>query len=117
MAILGVAGKLERPCPQLQCQPEHHFETARAANGRPYAMQAIMDEWKAGGAVKDELGRTVRLDKTARGSGDTIIDSLHVESLEQPELRKKSFLARPAGEHLSSHEANRAIPSPLSTRH
>jgi hypothetical protein len=56
-----------------------------------YAMQAIMDEWKAGGAVKDELGGTARLDKTARGSGDTVIDSLQVESLERPELRQKAF--------------------------
>jgi hypothetical protein len=56
-----------------------------------YAMRAIVDEWKAGGAVKDELGGTVRVDKTARGSVDTIIDSLQVESLEQPEVRKKAF--------------------------
>jgi len=57
-----------------------HRNTAGA-----YAMQAIIDEWKAEGAVKDELGETVRLDKPARGSVDTIIDSLQVESLEQPE--------------------------------
>ena len=63
-----------------------HRNTAGA-----YAMQAIIDEWKGGGAVKDELGGTVRLDKTARGSADTIIDSLQVESLEQPEERKKAF--------------------------
>jgi len=63
-----------------------HRDTAGA-----YAKQAIIDEWNAGGAVKDELGGTVRLDKTARGSGDTIIDSLRVESLEQPEERKKAF--------------------------
>ena len=55
------------------------------------AIQAIIDEWKAGGAVKDELGGTVRLDKTTLGSADTIIDSLQVESLEQPEERKKAF--------------------------
>ena len=54
-------------------------------------MQVIIDEWKAGGAVKDELGGTVRLDKATRGSADTIIDSLAVESLEQPEARKKAF--------------------------
>jgi hypothetical protein len=46
-----------------------HRNTAGA-----YARQAIIDEWKAGGAVKDELGGTVRLDKTTLGSVDTIID-------------------------------------------
>ena len=56
-----------------------------------YAKQAIIDEWQAGGPVKGELGGTVRLDKTAMGSVDTIIDSLRVESLEQPEERKKAF--------------------------
>jgi len=35
---------------------------------------------EAGGAVKDELGGTVRLDKTTLGSVDTIIDRLQVES-------------------------------------
>ena len=54
-------------------------------------MQAIVDEWTAGGAVNDELGGTVRLDKPARGSVDSIIDSLQVESLEQLEERKKAF--------------------------
>jgi hypothetical protein len=37
------------------------------------------------------LGGTVRLGKTALGNADTIIDSLQVESLEQPEERKKAF--------------------------
>ena len=54
-------------------------------------MQAIVDEWRAGGAVKDELGGTAKLSKTTRGTLDTIIDSLQVESLEQPEVRKKAF--------------------------
>ena len=54
-------------------------------------MQAIVDEWKAGGAVKDELGGTARLYKTKRGTLDTIIDSLEVGSLDQPEIRKKAF--------------------------
>ena len=54
-------------------------------------MQAIVDEWKAGGAVKDELGGTAKLSKTTRGTLDTIINSLQVESLEQPEVRKKAF--------------------------
>ena len=54
-------------------------------------MQAIVDEWKAGGAVKDELGGTVRLYKVAGGSLDSIIDSLEVGSLEQPEVRKEAF--------------------------
>ena len=61
-----------------------------------YAMQAIVDEWKAGGAVKDELGGTARLYtgrmyKVAGDSPDSIIDSLKVGSLEQPEVRKKAF--------------------------
>jgi hypothetical protein len=56
-----------------------------------YAMQAIVDEWKAGGAVKDQLGGTAKLSKTTRGTLDTIIDSLEVGSLEQPEVRKKAF--------------------------
>ena len=56
-----------------------------------YAMQAIVDEWKAGGAVKDQLGGTANLSKTTRGTLDTIIDSLEVGSLEQPEVRKKAF--------------------------
>jgi hypothetical protein len=63
-----------------------HRDTAGA-----YAKQAIIDEWNAGGGVRDELGGTVRLGKTALGSMDTIIDSLQVESLEQPEERKKAF--------------------------
>jgi hypothetical protein len=56
-----------------------------------YAMQAVVDEWKAGDAVKDQLGGTARLDKTARGTVDTIIESLQVGPLEQPEVRKKAF--------------------------
>src|SRR5215469_5846693 len=38
-----------------------------------YAMQAILDEWKAGGAVKNELGGTAKLSKPTRGTLDTII--------------------------------------------
>jgi hypothetical protein len=56
-----------------------------------YAMQAIVDEWKAGGAVKEELVGTVRLYKTAGGSVDSIIESLEVGPLEQPEVREKAF--------------------------
>jgi hypothetical protein len=56
-----------------------------------YAVQVILDEWKAGGTVKDELGGTAKLSKTTRGTLDTIIDSLQVESLEKPEDRKKAF--------------------------
>jgi hypothetical protein len=54
-------------------------------------MRAIVDEWKAGGTVKDQLGGTAKLSKTTRGTLDTIIDSLQVEPLEQPEVRKKAF--------------------------
>jgi hypothetical protein len=46
---------------------------------------------KAGGALKDQLGGTAKLSKTTRGTLDTIIDSLEVGSLEQPEVRKKAF--------------------------
>ena len=46
---------------------------------------------KRGGAVKDELSGTAKLSKTTRGTLDTIIDSLEVGSLEQPEVRKKAF--------------------------
>jgi hypothetical protein len=56
-----------------------------------YAMQTIVNEWKAGGAVRDELGKTVRPYKVAGGSLDSIIDSLQVGSLEQPKARKKAF--------------------------
>ena len=54
-------------------------------------MRSIVDEWKAGGAVKDQLGGTAKLSTTTRGTLDTIIDSLQVESLEKPEDRKKAF--------------------------
>jgi hypothetical protein len=54
-------------------------------------MRAIVDEWKAGGAVKDQLGGTAKLSKTTRGTLETIIDSLQVGSLEQPEVGKKAF--------------------------
>ena len=56
-----------------------------------YAMQTIVDEWKAGGAVKDELGGTVGLYKVAGGSVDSIIDRLRVGSFEQPEVREEAF--------------------------
>jgi hypothetical protein len=67
-----------------------------------YAMQAIVDEWKAGGAVKDELAGTARLYtgrlyKVAGDSRDSIIDSLQVGSLEQPEVRKRRFPGSPSG--------------------
>ena len=54
-------------------------------------MRAILDEWKAGGAVKNQLGETAKLTKTTLGTLDTIIDSLQVGSLEQPEVRQKAF--------------------------
>jgi len=56
-----------------------------------YAMQAVLDEWNAGGAVKNELGATAKLSKTTRGTLDTIIDSLTVASLDETEVRKKAF--------------------------
>ena len=51
---------------------------------------------KRGGSVKDELGGTARLYtgrlyKVAGDSPDSIIDSLQVASLEQPEVRKQAF--------------------------
>jgi hypothetical protein len=54
-------------------------------------MRTIVDEWKTGGPVKDQLGGTAKLYKTARGTVDTIIDSLPVGPLDQPEVRKKAF--------------------------
>lgn len=56
-----------------------------------YAVRAILDEWKAGGPVREELGGTAKLDKTMRGNVDTIIDTLQVEALERPEARKEAF--------------------------
>ena len=56
-----------------------------------YALQAVVDEFKAGGAIRDELGGTVRLYRVAGDSRDSLIDSSQVGSLEQPELRKKAF--------------------------
>jgi len=53
-----------------------------------YAMQRIVDDWDA---LKEKLGGTARLDKTARGTRDTIIDSCRVGSLGQPEMREKAF--------------------------
>ena len=50
-------------------------------------MQAIVDDWEA---IKGELGGTARPYKVGDGR-PTIIDSLQVESLEQPEARKKAF--------------------------
>ena len=67
------------------------FLSCRRNTPGAYAMEAILDEWKAGGAVKDELGETVTLAKTTLGNVDTIIDRLQVESLEQPDVRKKAF--------------------------
>jgi hypothetical protein len=56
-----------------------------------FAMQEIVNEWKTEGAVRDELGGTARLHKVAGGSRDSIIDTLQIGSLEQPEVRKKAF--------------------------
>jgi hypothetical protein len=53
-----------------------------------YAMQRIVDDWDS---FKEEIGGTARLDKTARGTRDTIIDSCRVGSLGQPEMREKAF--------------------------
>jgi hypothetical protein len=54
-------------------------------------MRSIVDEWKAGGAVKDQLGGTAKVGKTTLGTHDTIIDSFPVGPLDQPEVRKKAF--------------------------
>jgi len=56
-----------------------------------YAMQAILDEWNAGGAVRNELGGNARPYKVAGDTRDSIIDSLEVGPLDQPEARKKAF--------------------------
>jgi hypothetical protein len=65
-----------------------------------------VDELKAGGAVKDQLGETAKVSKTRRGTVDTIMDLLQVGSLEQPEVRKRAFLARRAGKHLCKRSAS-----------
>lgn len=52
-----------------------------------YAMQAIVDAWDA---IKGELGGSAKLGKTPDGR-PTIIDSLTVGPLDQPEPRKKAF--------------------------
>ena len=67
------------------------FLSCRQNTPGAYAMLAILDEWKAGGAVKNQLGETAKLTKTTLGTLDTIIDSLQVGSLEQPEVRQKAF--------------------------
>ena len=52
-------------------------------------MQAIVDDWDA---LKDKLGGTAKPYKGyARGSRDSIIASLTVGSLDQPEVRKETF--------------------------
>src|SRR5260370_7716919 len=60
-----------------------------------YAMQAIIDEWKPGGAVKDHLAGTANLSNPTRRTLDTIIYSLKVGSLEQRDLLKKPFSCLP----------------------
>lgn len=65
------------------------FLSSRRNTSGAYAMQAIVDEWKAGGAVKEELGGTVMVDKVAER--ETILDMLIVGSLDQSDVRKKAF--------------------------
>ena len=83
---------VRRPLPQARCDPGQPVEVGiflscwRNTPGA-YAMQAIVDEWKAGGAVKDRLGETAKVSKTRRGTVDTIMDLLEVGSLEQPGCR------------------------------
>jgi hypothetical protein len=51
-------------------------------------MQRMVDDWDS---LKDKLAGTARLDKTTRGTRDTILDTYRVESLDQPEMREKAF--------------------------
>jgi hypothetical protein len=62
-----------------------------------HAMQAIVDEWKAGGAVKDELGGTVTLYKVAGGSVDSIIDRWRSDLLSSRRYGKWRFPGSPSG--------------------
>jgi hypothetical protein len=72
-----------------------------------YAMRAILDEWKAGGAVKHQLGGTAKLSKTTLGTLDTMIDSLQVGIAGTAGGKGKGvFLARRAGEHLCECSAS-----------
>lgn len=67
------------------------FPSCRRDTAGSYAVQAIVDEWNAGGAVKDELGSTVRPHKVAGDSLDSILDTLMVGSLDQADERKRAF--------------------------
>jgi hypothetical protein len=65
------------------------FLSSRQNTSGAYAMQAIVDDWDA---LKDKLAGNARLYKGyERGGRYSIIDSLQVGSLEQPEVRKKAF--------------------------
>jgi hypothetical protein len=89
--ILDYAKELSRwSSSDMQREVRHRLKRDGNTPGA-YAMQAVVDEWKAGGAVKDQLGGTVKLSKTAGSSVDSIIDTLQVGSLEHPEVRKRAF--------------------------
>jgi hypothetical protein len=65
------------------------FLSSRENTPGAYAMQAIVDDWDA---LKGKLDGTAKLYKGyARGSRDSIIDSLTVGSLDQPDVRKKAL--------------------------
>jgi hypothetical protein len=65
------------------------FLSSRQNTPGAYAMQALVDNWDA---LKDKLGGSAELySGYAGGSRNSIIDSLQVGSLEQPEERKKAF--------------------------
>jgi hypothetical protein len=67
------------------------FPSCRRNTAGSYAVQAIVDEWNAGGTIKDELGSTVRPCKAAGDSLDSIVDSLMAGSLDQADERKRAF--------------------------
>lgn len=56
-----------------------------------YAIQSVVDEFSVGGPVRDELGENVRMYRIAGNSRDSLIDSMQVGPLEQPEVRKRAF--------------------------
>ena len=63
------------------------LSSSRTPPAGAYAMQVIVDDWET---VKGELGGTAR-PYTVQDGRPTIIDSLTVGPLDQPEVRKRAF--------------------------
>lgn len=67
------------------------FISCRENTSGEYAMRTVVDEFKAGGAVKGELGGTVAMFRVARDTRDSFIDHLQTGPLAQPEVRSRAF--------------------------